>query len=452
MKFGSWDGREGINRSDPWSRSDKIENMTTMDLRDNERELSGARIVRKQPKPPKPKRSKATIFAIIIIVISLFLPAITTMISHAVREPVPDIPDGNNPYAGMDPFENYDDFRDFFEEYYGGGTSSGVNSLERIDPDPSVALNLTKEHGKDLTLQEVYAKCSPSIVAITAQIDGMGYGWGTGIILTESGYIITNSHVLDDATSASVTLYDDREYPAMLVGYDPFSDIAVIKIDCTGLTPAQFGDSSDLEVGDDVVAIGNPLGEELRGTMTNGIVSAINRKVYTDGNYMTLIQTNAAINGGNSGGALIDMSGRVIGVTNMKIISYDSSIEGLGFAIPTSSIKPVVDEILDNGYVAGRPGIGVTVGSIPPEVQKEYGLPDGLYVSEVTSGSGADLAGIIAGDVIIAADGIDLYTTADLNAVKGDRAIGESIVLTVWRDGKTSDYDVEIMDMNKLFY
>ena len=343
-----------------------------------------------------------------------------------------------------------DDYRDYFDGLYGSGASTGTNNLERTEPDPDVELSFTPR-GEELSLGEIYDGLLPSIVSITAAIDGEAYSMGTGVIFTEDGYIITNSHVLDGADELTIVLHDDREFSAMLVGYDSLSDIAVVKIDCTGLAAAPFGDSSDLRVGDEVAAIGNPLGEEFRGTMTNGIVSAINREVYYDGNYMTLIQTNAAINEGNSGGALIDMSGRVIGITNMKMISYGSSIEGIGFAIPSSSVKTVVDEIMDSGHVAGRPGIGVTVGTIPQEALWGYDLPSGVYVTEVSPGSGAEAAGVLAGDIIVAADGVEIYSNSDLNGIKAEHLVGDYIVLTIWRDGEVFDLDVEIMDMNSLF-
>ena len=462
MAFGSWSSREGVYNDDPWNQKDPSEKRAVQCSHPPEPELKGSRPVRPAAGSrtrtgggagAQKRRVLVIVFAVIAValVLSLIVPLILISSSGPFpAEPATPEADHSSGFP-MDP-GNYDTFQEFFEDYFQSGSGSGVNYLERTQPQPGMSLTLDEGAAERLTLQDVYDKCIPSIVAITADLDGSYYSWGTGVIFTEDGYIITNSHVLDDAVSATVTLYDDRDYPATLVGYDSFSDIAVIKIDCTGLTPAAFTSSEGLRVGDDVVAIGNPMGEELRGTMTNGIISAINREVSIDGNAMTLIQTNAQINEGNSGGALIDMSGRVIGITNMKMISYGSSVEGLGFAIPSSTVKPVVDEILDSGFVAGRPGIGVTVGGIPEAVQSQHGVPAGVYVSEVTPGSGADLAGIMPGDIITAADGIEVYSTADLNAVKGNRAVGESIVLTVWRDGETTDYEVELMDMNTLFH
>lgn len=444
MAFGSWTGNEGMRSDDPWNQTDTAAGRVSQCRHEPEPELVGSKLQR--PKTHgRSGRMILIVFVLVLITAAFSLLGAVLFADTPQKIPAePDVP----PTSADD----YGNFQDFFEHYFASGSGSGVNDLERVDPQPGQELVLTGSTTERLAIQDVYEKCIPSIVAITAELDSSYYSWGTGVIFSEDGYIITNSHVLDDAVSATVTLYDDREFPAKLVGYDSYSDIAVIKIDCTDLTAAEFASSDGLRVGDDVVAIGNPMGEELRGTMTDGIISAINRQVSMDGNTMTLIQTNAQINEGNSGGALIDMGGRVIGITNMKMISYGSSVEGLGFAIPTSTVKPVVDEILNSGYVAGRPGIGVTVGGVPAEVQSEHGVPAGVYVSEVTPGSGADIAGIEPGDIITAADGIEVYTTADLNAVKSGLGVGDVLILTVWRDGEYTDYEVELMDMNTLFH
>ncbi|MGI6029063.1 MAG: S1C family serine protease [Candidatus Heteroscillospira sp.] len=451
MSFGNWSGREGVRGDDPWNTPDPSEKHASQCRHAPEPELNGAKPVR--PLGRKPRRPAAIIAIVIILLTLIIVTALMFSLAAPTRTPEPEAvfsPPIYNELLPPDPGD-FDSFQEFFDNYYQSGAASGVNSLERVTPEPGLELTVNNSGATRLTIQEVYEKCSPSIVAITAELENGYYSWGTGVIFSGDGYIITNSHVLDGAVEAKVTLQDDSEYPARLVGCDSTSDLAVIKIDAEGLTPADFGSSDKLRVGDDVVAIGNPMGEELRGTMTDGIVSAINREVYMDGNTMTLIQTNAQINEGNSGGALIDMSGRVIGITNMKMMSYTSSVEGLGFAIPTSTVKPVVDEILSSGFVAGRPGIGVTVGGIDAASQEEFDIPAGLYVSEVTPGSGADLAGIVPGDIITAADGTEVFTTADLNAAKGDLGVGDIITLTVWRDGEYTDCPVEIMDMNSLF-
>ena len=203
-----------------------------------------------------------------------------------------------------------------------------------------------------LSLQEIYQKMNPSVVSIVSTLRS-GTATGTGIIMSENGYIITTHHVIEGAYQLAVLTYDDTQYTAELIGSDAISDLAVLKIEAEGLTAAEFGDSDALRVGDSVVAIGDPLGIQLRGTMTNGIISAINRDLTVEDRKMTLIQTNAALNNGNSGGPLINCYGQVIGINTMKMSSYYSSasVEGLGFAIPVSVAKPIIDELIENGYV-----------------------------------------------------------------------------------------------------
>ena len=440
MAFGSWSGREGTRSDDPWAKKDKAAERETQCSHDPEPELRGGRLYRSG------RRGTKVALVVGIILAAIIFSGVAIIVGFFnYLNTVPLIPE-----ISQIPGDVYGDVEEYFSQFFQTGTGSGVNYLERTDTDPEVSLEIKAKNGQDMTIQDVYEKCLPSIVGITT-VRNNASGWGTGVIMSEDGYIITNSHVLEDATAATVTLWNDEEYNARLVGYDSFSDIAVIKIDCDGLTPAEFGDSDALRVGDSVVAIGNPLGIELRGTMTNGIVSAINREVNMDGHLMTLIQTNAQINGGNSGGALIDMQGRVMGITNMKMMAFGFTYEGLGFAIPTSTVKKVVDEIMVKGYVEGRPGIGITVGGISAMEQNGYSSPAGVYVGEVTPGSGADKAGMLPGDIITHADGVQIFTTADLNTAKDQKGVGDILVLTVWREGEIYEFDVEIMDMSMLF-
>ena len=208
----------------------------------------------------------------------------------------------------------------------------------------------------------MYDRCANSVVAITSYAGDGVYMWGSGIIMTSDGYILTNAHVLEGAAESTVTLWDDREYSASLVGSDSASDIAVIKINAVGLTPAEFC-ADTVRVGEAVAAIGNPLGPELRGTMTNGIISALSRDISYTNHPMTLIQTNVAINEGNSGGPLLNMYGQVVGMTSMKLVSAytSSSIDGIGFAIPVDTIKQIADTLIENGRVVGRPALGLSL-------------------------------------------------------------------------------------------
>ena len=345
-----------------------------------------------------------------------------------------------------------DDWNDYLENYYQVTESKDAEiKLSRAELVPDFKVAISSERGKELSLQELYDQCSKSIVAIKGYQDGVdGYYWGSGIILSRDGLILTNTHVIENCDTASVTLYDNSSYAATLVGADSTSDIAVLKIDVSGLTPASFGDSAELAVGDKVAAIGNPLGETFRMTLTDGIISAIDRGISYNGHSMTLLQTNTAINEGNSGGALFNMYGQVIGVTNMKMMSSYSSIEGIGFAIPSSTIAAVADSLMQYGEVRGRTAIGITVGAIPENVTSHYDLPTGLYVSAVEEKSDAAAKGIQQGDIITAVNGNPASSTSDILTVKNTLSVGDTITFTIWRDGETFDVDVTLVDENDL--
>lgn len=270
-------------------------------------------------------------------------------------------------------------------------------------------------------------------------------------MLTADGLIVTNTHVINGADSATVTLYDDTVLNATLVGADSISDIALLKVKGIGLTPAVIGDSSELAVGDAVAAIGNPLGEQFRMTLTNGVISAINRGVSYNGRSMTLMQTNAAINEGNSGGPLYNMYGQVIGITNMKMMSSYSSIEGIGFAIPSTTMRDIVNALVKDGEVRGRPSIGITVGAIPDNASSHYDIPGGLYISDVTKGSDAEAKGIKIGDILLECNGIEVKTTDDVAEIKSELSVGDSIHFKIWRDGETFEVDVVLMDTNDIY-
>ena len=296
-----------------------------------------------------------------------------------------------------------------------------------------------------LTLQEIYVKCIPSVVSITAQGLG-GASTGTGVILTEDGYIVTNHHVIENGQRISVQLTDDRVCEASLVGADKASDLAVLKIQAENLESAEFGDSDALRVGDSVVAIGDPLGVEYRGTMTDGIVSAINRNVNVNGRPMNLIQTNAALNSGNSGGPLINSCGQVIGINTMKIGAFTNSagVEGLGFAIPSTTVKDIVEQIISQGYVSGRPWLGISGESISLFYQRYYRLPSGLYISAVASGSNAAKAGITEGDILISVDGNKIYSQSDLDTLLYHYSAGDTVTIVIYRGGYTMQADIQL--------
>ncbi len=331
-----------------------------------------------------------------------------------------------------------------------------------------------------LTIPEIVEKAMPSAVGIsstftyTAQNSGYaGFGFsgmfgnaqpvskevtatGSGIVMSSDGYIITNAHVIYDTESeykmgkaASVRVVmgenHDEEYEAEIVGYDIQTDLAVLKIDAEGLTPAEFGNSDDLQVGELVVAIGNPLGFELYGTTTCGIVSAKNREVELENKTMTLIQTDAAINSGNSGGMLLNSYGQVIGINSLKMSSSygEASVEGLGFAIPINEAAEIIKSLISDGYVTGRPQLGITGTTITAEQAEFYHIPKGVYVYSVSENSAA---GLQQGDVITAFNGTEITTMDELNEQKNLHKAGETVTLRISRSGESMDVQVTLQE------
>ena len=299
-----------------------------------------------------------------------------------------------------------------------------------------------------LSLQEIYRRCIGSVVSIVT-VTPSGKASGTGIIMSEDGYVITNHHVIESAQAVSVLTSDNQEYAASVVGSDETSDLAVLKVEAEGLQAAEFGDSSVLQVGDSVAAIGDPLGTALRGTMTDGIISAINRDLTVNDRTMSLIQTNAALNNGNSGGPLINCYGQVIGINTMKMSNFYSAsatVEGIGFAIPIDTAKPIIDELIEKGYVSGRPAIGIDGETLPATYRIYYRLPQGIYVTRVYQNSDAAAKGVSEGDIITAINGVSVTTMEQLNRVKNQFTAGQTITLTIYRGGVSSDVEIILMD------
>lgn len=340
-------------------------------------------------------------------------------------------------------------YQTYFEDFYSSASSTPANvKLEKLQNRGSLSLKIGSGSAGKLSFNEIFENCSPSVVGIKS-FDGKGddsYSWGSGIIVSADGYILTNTHVIDEGTRATVQLYDGSTYDAKLVGADSQSDVAILKIEKTGLQPAVFASSKDIRVGDAVCAIGNPLSPDYSLTMTSGIISATSREVSYNGAVMNLLQTDTSINEGNSGGPLFNERGQVIGITNMKIVSSFSNIEGIGFAIPSDTLSSIVDALMADGAVYGRSTIGVTVGPISEDIADYYDIPVGLYVSEVLKNSDAQKQGIKKGDIIIKVNGKDAHTTADIAEEKAKLDIGDTISFTVWRSGSTFDVDVKIMD------
>ena len=317
-----------------------------------------------------------------------------------------------------------------------------------IESSPAAPATPASEDEADgaLSLQEIYKKCIGSVVSITASAQS-GKSSGTGIVLSADGYLITNHHVIENAQVIAVQTSDDRQFQASIIGSDEASDLAVLKVESDDLQPAEFGDSGKLAVGDRVVAIGDPLGAQLRGTMTSGIVSAINRDLEVNDRTMTLIQTDAALNNGNSGGPLINCYGQVIGINTMKLRSYYSTTaEGLGFAIPMAVAKPILEELMENGYVAGRPAIGISYDTLPLAFRIYYNLPEGVYISAVYDGSDAQAKGVAAGDISTAVNGTRVTSIDERNRVKNQFTAGDSITLTLYNGGSYRDVEVTLID------
>ena len=303
-----------------------------------------------------------------------------------------------------------------------------------LSPSPSGAENTAPEGG--LPLQEIYLNCIDSVVSISCQLPG-GSSSGTGVVLTKDGYIVTNAHVVEGANAITVQLTDERVMYARVIGADEISDLAVLQVDAEDLVPAVFGESDSLRVGDTVVAIGDPLGVELRGTLTDGIVSAINRDVTMDGRTMTLIQTNAALNSGNSGGPLINCYGQVIGINTMKIGAFtdQAGVEGLGFAIPSATVKDIVEQLIRQGYVSGRPTLGLEGESLSVFYQHYYRLPEGLYITNVEPGSDAAARGIEKGDILMRINDLRITSPEDLSSVLYNCQVGDVVSVIIYRGG-----------------
>ena len=301
----------------------------------------------------------------------------------------------------------------------------------------------------DSPVVAIAAKAGPSIVGVKVSYMTQSFFGtqeadeeGSGIIYSEDGYIITNYHVIESAINNNTAVVaisipnDEKTYEAKIIGGDEATDLAVVKIDKTGLTPAEFGESSKLNVGELAVAIGNPLGQEFAGSVTVGYISALNREITTDGRTYNLVQTDAAINPGNSGGALVNSVGQVIGINTVKISV--TGVEGLGFAIPIDDAMPIIKELIDNGKII-RPYIGISGMDLDEITAKRNNLVQGIYVAQVLNGSPAKEAGIQKGDVIVKFEGTETITMQKLNQIKNTKKIGDTVTITVNRAGKEID-------------
>lgn len=334
-----------------------------------------------------------------------------------------------------------------------GGSSSTTIQQGRHE---NVTVDINEiETGKLMTAAEVYAKNVNATVGIQTSITSTNL-WGqqttsaasgSGFILTADGYIVTNYHVIQNANSVTVSTYGGASYNAKIVGYDEGNDLAVLKIEATGLSPVVLGSSEKLNVGDTVLAIGNPLGE-LTFSLTTGVVSALNREVtFSGGTVMDLLQTDCAINSGNSGGALFNLYGEVVGITNAKYSGSSSSgasIDNIAFAIPIDSVRAIVESIIEKGYYA-KPVIGVSVTDVD-ENSRQLGIPAGAWVKEVTAGGAAEAAGIQANDVITAINGTEISGVSDLKRILAKASAGDELSLVIWRKNQSLTLTVVVRE------
>ncbi|MBE6932941.1 MAG: PDZ domain-containing protein [Ruminococcaceae bacterium] len=305
----------------------------------------------------------------------------------------------------------------------------------KISKTPALQVAPSGSEGTALSLPDIYQKVIPSVVSVISSTPDISVSC-TGIIMSADGYIITTAHIAEDSNALTVRLHDGVEYVATVAGSDKLSDLAVLKIDGTNLRAAEFGDSDKLNVGEPVVAIGNPHGTELGGTMTDGIVSGIHEDLSMDGRTLTAIQTNAVLGEGAYGGPIINLYGQVVGISTLTLGSYSSeSLESLGFAVPISTAKGIVDELIENGRIPGRPSIGISGQSVPVAAQAYYRLPAGVYVDSVYPGSTAEIAGLMPGDIITAIDGETFSNIDQMNLVKNRYKSGDTVNLNVYRSG-----------------
>ena len=334
-------------------------------------------------------------------------------------------------------------------EIIGGGSSESQSGAQRDEETVYNMPEITKEEktGEELTLVEINKKVQNSVVGILISEDGrMEASFsGSGFIISQDGYIITNDHVVGGAAQVVVVLSDGiTEYDAVIVGEDDRSDLAILKIDAEGLSPVELGDSDDLEVGETVAAIGNPYGMELAGTLTNGIISALNRKIEMNGTFMTLIQTNASINPGNSGGPLVNAYGQVVGITSSKLVATE--YEGIGFAIPINYVVEVAEELINYGYVKTRAYIGIQGQDLTETYAAYHNLPQGVYVSYVDPECDAAAKGLQEGDVIIGFNGEEISSMAELNDLKDSFHPGDVVTIKIWRNGEELDITINLTE------
>lgn len=371
----------------------------------------------------KKKRSRTGLWIFLGCLGALLLMAGLAAVLHGLR-------------SADDPFESYCP-EGLWEE-----AASREITISTWPTGLGVELPVRWDFDEQLTPQNIYRRVNPSVVTVMVQL-GDHMSVGSGVIFTENGYILTNYHVVEGGEQCIIMLDTGYQYEASFVAGDQNYDLAILKVDTVGLPAAEFGDSDRLVVGDPVYAIGNPLGYDLLGTMTDGIVSAVDREVDVDGQLMTLIQTNAALNSGNSGGPLINQYGQVVGINVIKLDSSHSTVEGLGFAIPSSVMERVVNDLLTYGERLPEPLLGISVSLVSTQLTDTI---FGLEVVTVSPESAGERAGIQVGDYVVSADGKSLSASRDLLRVRRQHYVGEELEMVLWRNGELIEVTLQLLE------
>lgn len=393
--------------------------------------------------PPKPPRGKSRpgVRVFLVLLGVLVLASLVGIGATIVNRSLAGMNTNDFPADSFDGWEQTPYFPTIPSDPDGDGGDSGVQEEPIVPGDPPDLIyaqeGITiqpKPEGDPLSAVELYDRSVDSVVGVTAQYDGET-SLGSGIVLTQDGYIVTNAHVVLNTSESIVTvkLHDGTEYPAIVIGYEEDSDLAVLRVEAQGLQPAEFGDASELKVGEEVFAIGNPGGDRYGGTLTGGYVSGLNRELEKSAaNGLTYIQTDAAINPGNSGGALFNAYGQVVGINSNKVVS--TSYEGIGFAIPISEVSNIIGDLMTKGYVSGRGRLGITARTVTELQAEASGIPTGVLIVSVDDDS--PLKGIaFAGDIITEAAGEKISSLEDLYAVLRTHGGGESITVTIYSAG-----------------
>ncbi|MCD8190173.1 MAG: trypsin-like peptidase domain-containing protein [Clostridiales bacterium] len=338
--------------------------------------------------------------------------------------------------------ENGDAYGDDFDYSYGDVESNDETSEEYSLPlytgdSSGLTITLNDPGQTELTAAELYEQELPATVSITVYA-GSSAAYGSGMILTEDGYLLTCAHVIEDCERATVTTSDGTAYEATLVGSDAQTDLAVLKIEAEGLTAVEFADSEQLVIGETVYTIGDPLGPQFRSSLTDGIISGLDRQISSNGYSMTLIQTTAAVNSGNSGCPLFNSRGQVVGVVNMKMSSSSStaSIDNMGLAVPSATVKEIVETLAAEGAVS-RAVLGISCYAVSSVTAQVYDIPEGLWVATIDSASDCAAQGLQVDDIITQVNGVDVSTVTDFQTVTADLEVGDTVTLTVWREPET---------------